>query len=323
MVLYLKDGHSSILAKYDDTGKALSSTDYDAYGNLIYGEQADPFGYCGEYRDSESGLIYLRNRCYDSVTGRFITEDSDKDGVNWYSYCAGNPVGFVDPSGYLNTGYDENGILHDWDAEAYGVDSDTYKILCGLTEQYNKSLNIESGSVRTMVQFFISAMADLIRESANKGYEYKFLSDNELITMLKNNSNEILKEIQDTDGVIATSVFVKKVAPNGEWDYKTKEGWRWPYESDDITGEAMEDWEKNTKKFIWCETTGEFISGADIGNINYGFVALDVFTRLEAKVGAGGLQILQGRSHVDWIGSYFDDPEDSECVNLGMSLRER
>ena len=47
-------------------------------------------------------MIYLRNRYYDSSTGRFITEDPAKDGTNWYSYCAGDPVNFVDPWGLLD-----------------------------------------------------------------------------------------------------------------------------------------------------------------------------------------------------------------------------
>ena len=98
---YMKDGHNSVIAKYDNKGNELSSADYDAFGNVIMGAIEDPFGYCGEYLDSESGLIYLRNRYYDSATGRFITEDPEKDGVNWYSYCAGNPVMLVDPWGLL------------------------------------------------------------------------------------------------------------------------------------------------------------------------------------------------------------------------------
>ncbi len=36
---------------------------------------------------------------YDPETGRFINEDPIKDGYNWYIYCAGNPVMFVDPFG--------------------------------------------------------------------------------------------------------------------------------------------------------------------------------------------------------------------------------
>ncbi len=104
---YLKDGHGNVISKYDSNGNALGSTDYDAYGNIISGELSDSFGYCGEYRDSESGLIYLRNRYYDSTTGCFITEDPAKDGTNWYSYCAGNPVTFIDPWGFERLDEDE------------------------------------------------------------------------------------------------------------------------------------------------------------------------------------------------------------------------
>ncbi len=57
--------------------------------------------YCGEYTDTESGLIYLRNRYYDPSIGRFITEDPIRDGSNWYIYCDNNPVMYVDPSGLI------------------------------------------------------------------------------------------------------------------------------------------------------------------------------------------------------------------------------
>ena len=42
---------------------------------------------------------YLRARYYDPELGRFLTEDPAQDGLNWYVYCANNPVNFVDPSG--------------------------------------------------------------------------------------------------------------------------------------------------------------------------------------------------------------------------------
>ena len=96
---YLKDGHGNVTGMYDENGEYMSDTYYDAFGNVAYGDTPNPFGYSGEYLDDETGLIYLRNRYYDSSTGRFITEDPAKDGTNWYSYCAGDPVNAVDPWG--------------------------------------------------------------------------------------------------------------------------------------------------------------------------------------------------------------------------------
>jgi len=49
--------------------------------------------------DKENGYTYLRGRYYDSATGRFISEDPSRSGTNWYTYCDGNPVQYVDPSG--------------------------------------------------------------------------------------------------------------------------------------------------------------------------------------------------------------------------------
>ena len=59
----------------------------------------NPFRYCGEYFDDETGFIYLRNRYYDPSIGRFTTEDPAKSGLNWYAYCENNPVKYVDPWG--------------------------------------------------------------------------------------------------------------------------------------------------------------------------------------------------------------------------------
>ena len=95
---YLKDYHGNVIGSADSTGRL----DYDAYGNQLQGDAPDPFGYCGEYYDSETGLIYLRNRYYDPTTGRFINEDPIKDGLNWYMYCEGNPIMFVDPTGWIS-----------------------------------------------------------------------------------------------------------------------------------------------------------------------------------------------------------------------------
>ncbi|MEI3163790.1 MAG: RHS repeat-associated core domain-containing protein [Lachnospirales bacterium] len=95
------DGNGNLVQQNRGT-TAENVTRYDAYGNKIEKSGATndtPFGYCGEYLDKESGLIYLRNRYYDSESGRFISEDPIKDGVNWYSYCGVNPINRIDPLG--------------------------------------------------------------------------------------------------------------------------------------------------------------------------------------------------------------------------------
>ena len=98
--LYSYDGHGNLVNGKDNS----STTVYDAYVNKTedIGIGDAPFGYCGEYTDSESGFVYLRNRYYDPSTGSFITEDPVKDGNNWYGYCAGNPVMYIDKLGLFS-----------------------------------------------------------------------------------------------------------------------------------------------------------------------------------------------------------------------------
>lgn len=47
------------------------------------------------------GLYYFNARWYDAQLGRFITEDPEKDGTNWYAYVNNNPLTFVDPTGLV------------------------------------------------------------------------------------------------------------------------------------------------------------------------------------------------------------------------------
>ena len=98
---YGYDGHGSVVNISNESGKFIKSYDYDAFGVELNKDVNDTnlFRYCGEQYDNETDSIYLRARYYSPSLGRFTTEDPAKDGNNWYSYCAGNPVNSWDPSG--------------------------------------------------------------------------------------------------------------------------------------------------------------------------------------------------------------------------------
>ena len=100
-VYYVYNAHGDVIQLLDADGNLIKTYDYDAYGNELTRDQNDsnPFRYCGEYYDTETGFIYLRARYYDPNTGRFISQDPAHDGLNWYAYCGDNPVNYFDTMG--------------------------------------------------------------------------------------------------------------------------------------------------------------------------------------------------------------------------------
>ena len=113
--VYLYNAHGDVVGL---VGTLELEYDYDAFGNElgedklpIHGTSLlaavfvfrplgdNPFMFCGEYFDSETGTYYLRARIFSPVTGRFTAEDPIGAGFNWYNYCNNNPILFIDPWG--------------------------------------------------------------------------------------------------------------------------------------------------------------------------------------------------------------------------------
>ena len=106
---YNFNGHGDTTSLTNANGVITTNYKYDAFGNQANASTTDtnPFRYAGEYFDGETGMIYLRARYYEPSTGRFISEDPIKDGMNWYVYCGSNPVMYLDSSGLVAVGLRE------------------------------------------------------------------------------------------------------------------------------------------------------------------------------------------------------------------------
>ena len=105
---YFFNVHGDVVSLTDDSGEVVTVYDYNAYGE--FNERGlkteNPFTYFGQYYDEETGTYYLRARYYNPSYMRFTSEDTytgkatDVLSLNRYLYVSGNPVIFVDPSGY-------------------------------------------------------------------------------------------------------------------------------------------------------------------------------------------------------------------------------
>ncbi len=107
---YITNLQGDIIAILDVNGNLVAEYEYDSWGNCTIpfdtNDIADinPLRYRGYYYDSDTNLYYLQSRYYDANIGRFINADSadmiSKNALNLFSYCACNPIMYVDSNGY-------------------------------------------------------------------------------------------------------------------------------------------------------------------------------------------------------------------------------
>ena len=85
----------------------MKTYEYDSFGNEVKPDEKDdnPFRYCGEYYDKETGEVHLRARYYQPEKGRFLTRDTytgeedEPESLHLYTYCYNDPVMYSDISG--------------------------------------------------------------------------------------------------------------------------------------------------------------------------------------------------------------------------------
>ena len=103
------DALSSVRMITDSSGTVVARVEYGAYGEEIFVSaipELENFPYrfvgsLGVRTDFDTGLIYMRNRWYDSALQRFISRDPIGlgGGSNLYSYVGNSPTNYIDPIG--------------------------------------------------------------------------------------------------------------------------------------------------------------------------------------------------------------------------------
>jgi RHS repeat-associated protein len=110
------DGHGNMIVCLFKNGSSYSINDqrsYDAWGQIRAGSTSgDPkaryVANLGHLADDESGLTYMRARYYEPSSGRFVSEDPARDGVNLFRYANNRPTiradysGLSDESDFMN-----------------------------------------------------------------------------------------------------------------------------------------------------------------------------------------------------------------------------
>ncbi len=103
------DALGSPVAHTGPTGTLLNRTRYEPYGYVAAGTKPGPatslMGYTGHVQDAETELVYMQQRYYDPIAGRFlsvdpvVTDANTGKGFGLYTYVDNNPYAKIDPDG--------------------------------------------------------------------------------------------------------------------------------------------------------------------------------------------------------------------------------
>jgi RHS repeat-associated protein len=105
------DALGSPVARTSAAGQLLSRTRYEPYGGFAAGNYnpgstgLTDLGFTGHVNDPDTGLVYMQQRYFDPIAGRFMSVDPVVTNANTgksfsrYEYASNNPYRFIDPDG--------------------------------------------------------------------------------------------------------------------------------------------------------------------------------------------------------------------------------
>jgi RHS repeat-associated protein len=99
------DALGSPVASTGPSGALIDRTRYEPYGLAAAGINPDGIGFTGHVNDVDTGLVYMQQRYYDPIAGRFLSVDpvttKAEDGgfFGRYYYANNSPLKYRDPDG--------------------------------------------------------------------------------------------------------------------------------------------------------------------------------------------------------------------------------
>jgi RHS repeat-associated protein len=97
----------SPIARTNVSGVLLSRTTHEPYGATASGTDPIAIGFTGHVHDADTDLVYMQQRYYDPIAGRFLSVDpvttDAKTGEHFNRYAYGNnsPYKYKDPDGRI------------------------------------------------------------------------------------------------------------------------------------------------------------------------------------------------------------------------------
>ena len=148
----LYDGHGN-LVRLMSPDYRLSAFQWRGVWGEVQGSLGTGRGYCANlgHPEDETGLVYMRARYYEPATGRFISEDPARDGVNWYLYADGNPVNKVDKDGKAANALliiAVAGFILSLIANEIGTENPLYKALKSMLAETARAISAASLAIR-------------------------------------------------------------------------------------------------------------------------------------------------------------------------------
>jgi len=167
---YIFNAHGDVTGLTNGAQTVTKSYDYDAFGNEKEPSATDtnPFRYCGEYFDKETGTYYLRARYYDPSIGRFTQQDTHWNTANM---IYGDTINQTDSLGLTNYTYRPNisAVMQSGNLYVYGINNPI-----SFLDINGKSITLATFAINFGINLAVNVTSNLISSYATGG-EYGWI----------------------------------------------------------------------------------------------------------------------------------------------------